>query len=133
MYNYDTVIRAGGTVLGSVPVSGFWMQESPEAYIRVVQQCDGYGVWQSDLVAWGPPPGVDIVISAIVTGVMFDDLSLSRTVTAADFDGAGQYAYKLIHPDSLATSACHSVKAYQDGVLIGEAWYSCNGVPEVLK
>jgi hypothetical protein len=124
---------AGGPVLGSSAVAGFWMQDSPEAYIRVVQQCDGYGIWQADLVAWGPPAGVDIVISPIVTGVLLDDLSLSRTITASSFDAAGQYAYRLIHPDRLSTSACHSVKAYQGGVLVGEAWYSGAGVPEVLK
>ena len=125
--------RPGGAILDSVAVAGFWLQDTPEAYMLVEQQCDGYGLWRADLVQWGLPQGVDIVISTIVTGVMFDDLSLSRTVTAANFDGGGQYYYRLIHPNSIASSACHNVKAYQDGVPVGDAWCAGSAIPEVLK
>ena len=109
------------------------MQGAPEAYARIVGRGEDHDVRQSDLVAWGPPPGVEIVISTIVTGVMFDDFSLSRTVAASDFDGAGQYFYRLIHPDSVSAAASHTVKAYQNGEFVGEAWYAGSAVPGVLK
>ena len=133
--DHRMVLRAGagGAVLDSMPATGFWMQGAPEAYARIVGHREGYDVRQSDLVAWGPPPGVEIVISTIVTGVMFDDFSLSRTVAASDFDGAGQYFYRLIHPDSVSAAACHTVKAYQNGEFVGEAWYAGSAVPGVLK
>jgi len=35
----------------------------------------------------------------------------------------GEYYFRMYHPNSVSASACHYIKAYQNGVYLGEAYY----------
>jgi hypothetical protein len=43
-------------------------------------------------------------------------------VTNATHDETGQYNFRLFHPNDSNFSVCHTFKAYQDGVILGEAF-----------
>jgi len=63
----------------------------------------------------------DLVVQFQVAagGVMFDDGTTARTVTAADFDAFGQYEYYLVLAEGASGSGCHTVGLYQGDTLIG--------------
>ena len=52
-------------------------------------------------------------------GVTFDDGTLVKELTAADFDELGQASVRFLRPVDVQTSVCHMTKAYQNGVLVG--------------
>jgi len=45
-------------------------------------------------------------------------------------NAAGEYRFRMIHPNSIGASACHTIKMYQNGVYLGEAYYSGALMPE---
>ena len=57
-------------------------------------------------------------------------LSTMRGLDNTSLDELGEFAFRLIHPHNLSGSTCHSIKAYQDGVEIGTAYYSGVLMPE---
>jgi hypothetical protein len=56
-----------------------------------------------------------------------------RNLTAATIGEAGDYTFLLIHPNSVAASVCHTIRCYQGGVYLGEAFYAQIGLPEDLR
>jgi hypothetical protein len=85
------------------------------------------------MVSLGIPRDVTIEISVIVAGITLDDLTLVRIVNSDQIGEAGDYTFHLIHPNSVATSVCHTIRAYQNGVFLGEAFYAQIGIPEDLR
>jgi hypothetical protein len=37
---------------------------------------------------------------------------------------SGEYNFMLIHPNSLGASACYMIETYENGIDLGEAYYS---------
>ena len=66
------------------------------------------------------PPGATLVAEIFVAGVTFDDGTLERVLTPADFDENG-LAYLTFHrPAGVATSVCHRLRVLDDaGRLLG--------------
>ncbi len=64
------------------------------------------------------PSDLTIDLHAAAGGVIFDDGTLNRTVTAADFNEHGQYEYFMVLDAGVDTSSCHTVRVYQGGVQI---------------
>ena len=118
-------IATNGPILASTRLDGFWIQSAVDSHVWVVETYpDGSMLIQDTLVAKKVPPSVAIEIRPIIAGVTFDDLSLDRWIGSADLDPLGQYTFGLLRPASVQASVCHTIKAYQDGVLLGEAYYS---------
>jgi hypothetical protein len=59
---------------------------------------------------------IDNLIIQSPAGVLFDDGTTHRIVTADDFDSFGRYRYRLIQAAETIGGACHHIIFYQDGV-----------------
>jgi hypothetical protein len=71
-------------------------------------------IWLSDV-----PPGLRIDMNVFVGGVVFDDGTVHRVVTAADFNEFGEYRYRLLKGPGIKTSVCHLTRVYDGNTLIG--------------
>ena len=58
-------------------------------------------------------------LNVIVSGVTFEDGTVTKTLAPADFDELGICRVRFVRGAGVATSVCHTTKAFQDGVLIG--------------
>ena len=116
-----------GAILASTKLNAFWVQASVESYVWVIQTYpDGSQLIEQHLIMKNLPPDVTIEIKPYIAGVTFDDLTTDRWISAADFSDIGEYTFRLIKAASVTASCCHTVKMYQNGVFIGEAYY--NGI-----
>jgi hypothetical protein len=84
---------------------------------------DGTELWKGVIDLGGPvPPGLNITMRVIVSGALFDDGSLVRTLTAADFDANGVYTYYLLLAPEARGSVCHEVRFFEGGDYLGLAY-----------
>ena len=81
-------------------------------------------MYENRMITKDVAAGVDIELHIFVGGVTFDDMTLTRWITSSDIDELGEYTFRLIRAASVGASVCHTIKAYQDGVFLGEAYYS---------
>lgn len=113
-------LGTNGPVLGSMPVSGFDVWAGDQAYTRVLQTYpDGSQLVEMLMISSPVETNVTFVIQPIVSGVMFDDGTMLKTITATNFDALGQCPIRFIRPASVMTSVCNSVKAYQGNYQLG--------------
>jgi hypothetical protein len=109
-----------GPVLDSVRVSGFDLWSGNQAYTKVVQTYpDGSQLVEMLLISSPVEPDVSFVLEPIVSGVIFEDGSLTKTLTASNFDALGQCVVRFVRPATTHTSVCHQIKAYQGNYQIG--------------
>ena len=129
------VARAGtgGPVLGSRRINPFWIQSAPDSFLRVVEVRASSQVWENHMATLGLPADVEVEVRIIVGGVTFDDLSLVRWYSGGALPGAADTRFRLIHPNSSQASTCHTIKAYQGGVFLGEAYHAGVGLPNDLR
>ena len=80
---------------------------------------DGSTLIESGLVLSPVLPQVTVRLEIVVGGVTFDDGTLVKELTAADFNELGQASVRFLRPVDVQTSVCHMIKAYQNGVLVG--------------
>jgi hypothetical protein len=120
------VARLGdnGPVLDSARLAPFWIQAAVDGYMWVVERYDDSALWENRMVTKNVPDDVDIHIHVFTSGVTLDDMTINRWITADDIDEIGEYNFKMIRPDSVTASTCHTIKSYQDGVYLGQAYYS---------
>ena len=123
-------IYAGGPILDSTLVNTFWIQGAVDNYLWVVERYADSELWENQMVVRNLPDDVDVQIRIFVGGVTFDDMTSERWVGSDDMDAVGEYRFRLIHPHSVSASVCHTIKAYQDGVFLGEAYYSGHFMPD---
>ncbi len=119
-----------GPILDSTPLDTFWIQAAVDSFIWVVAKYADSELWQNNLISRNVPDTVDIRLHIFIGGVTFEDLSLEKWITAEDINELEEYTFRMIHPNSVTASACHTIKAYQDGVFIGEAYYSGRLMPD---
>lgn len=81
---------------------------------------DGTDMWKGVIDLGGSVPD-DLVVTLDIfkAGVTFDDGTIFRTITAADFSSDGTYTYYLLRSPSTKGSICHRVKFYQDDDYLG--------------
>jgi hypothetical protein len=113
-------LRTNGPVLDSIQVSGFDVWAGDQAYTRVLQTYpDGSQLVEMLVVSSPVETNVTFVIEPIVSGVMFDDGTMLKTLTPASFDALGQCRVRFIRPASAMTSVCNSIKTYQGNYQLG--------------
>jgi hypothetical protein len=125
--------HAGGPILDAVRLDPFWVQAAADGEFWIIERYESSQLWECPIVTMNVPPTVDILLKVYVGGVVFDDFTVERWIALADLDAAGEYKLRLIHPNSVTSSACHTVKLYQDGALVGEAYYSGMQLPDELR
>ncbi len=62
------------------------------------------------------PEGLEVRIEVVRAGAIFDDGTVTRVVTAEDFDENGLYRYRILVGPGIDGAACHSISFEQDGV-----------------
>jgi len=135
MDHYIT-LRAGtgGPILDSRRANVFWVQSVVDSYLSVIEQLPNNSqLWEGRLVTFGVPVEAQIELRIFVGGVTFDDLALVRTVTGSSLGQATEYFYRLIHPNSVSASSCHTIKSYQNGVLLGDSYGGAAALPADLR
>ncbi|MDD4440726.1 MAG: hypothetical protein PHX41_02405, partial [Kiritimatiellae bacterium] len=124
---------AGGPVLDSRRVNHFWVQAAVDSMLRIVERRETTQLWEQRMVCLNLPDTVTLELRIFVGGVTFEDLSLVKTLDASAVGGAGDCRFRMIRANSIGSSACHSIKAYQGGVFVGEAYYLSMGLPQDLR
>jgi hypothetical protein len=113
-------LGSGGVILDSVQAQGFNLYAGNQAYTKVLQiYPDGSQLVEEMIISSPVLPDVTFQLDVIVAGVIFDDGTTTRILSAADFDALGQCKVRFIRPSSAVTSVCHSYKAYQGAYQIG--------------
>jgi hypothetical protein len=102
-------------------IEGFNLFTGDAVQARVAERLpDGSQIVEMAMILSGVPLDILIRIEIFVGGITFDDGTIVKELTAADFDNLGQYTVRFIRPATAQTSVCHRTKVYQAGVLIGE-------------
>ena len=64
------------------------------------------------------PDDLEIEIHVFKAGVTFDDGTIRRTLTAADFDETGRYHFHLLRAPGVTGGTCYQIRYRQDGSLL---------------
>jgi hypothetical protein len=114
-------VAPGGPILSRVAVDGFQVFSSNETNFEVRKTYpDGTQLIEMGIVADPVLPSVRLQIALVVGGVVFDDGTVVKNLTATSFDPLGQYTVLFLRPGDANTSACHTLKAYQAGLFLGQ-------------
>jgi hypothetical protein len=79
---------------------------------------DGSKLVEYEIIMTEIPADFSLTITIFVGGVTFEDGTLTKTFTAADFDEYGRLAYRMIRSEGVKTGNCHWVKYYESGTQI---------------
>jgi len=113
-------LGTNGPVLDSTQVQGFDFWSGNQAYTKILQVYpDGSQLVEEMLIASPVQPDVSFVLQPTAAGIIFDDGTTIKTLTATNFDTLGQCPVHFIRPASAVTSVCHLYKAYQGNYQIG--------------
>jgi hypothetical protein len=116
------VARAGegGPILDHTAADGFRLYSSSETELRVVQTYeDGSQLIEMTLVSTPVLPQISIRVDLVVAGVIFEDGTISRVLTAADFNPLGEATVRFLRPESARTSVCHKTRVFQGPTFLG--------------
>jgi hypothetical protein len=106
-------------VLASATVQGFRSSVAPDTYLRLIDtNPDGSQLIETAFVIHPLPPGLTVAVKIIVSGVTFDDGTVSKTLVASDFDSLGICRLRFIRAAGVKTSVCHTFHLYDKGTLI---------------
>jgi hypothetical protein len=114
------VARLGddGPVLDSAAVNAVYGDNG--SYWREVEVYpDGVRSVEVRLQLGNITPDIRIVLTIFVSGVTFEDGTLVKVLTAADFDADGVCRYRLLQSPGSTTSTCHTTRIYQDSAYVG--------------
>jgi hypothetical protein len=109
-----------GPILDSVSARGFRVWSGSESQTRLLEKyADGSELIEMLVVVSPLRDDVTFELRTIASGIIFEDGTTLKTLTAADFDAMGVYTVRFIRPASARTSVCYSLYAYQGDVLLG--------------
>jgi hypothetical protein len=113
-------LGTNGPVLASARAHGFQLWSSTDTYVRVIQRySDGSQLVEMLLILSPTPSDIVVRLDTIVGGVTFEDGTISKLLSPADFDALGRHAVRFIRPATARTSVCHSIKVFQGSDLVG--------------
>jgi len=114
-------LGTNGPVLASTVVEGFRLFNCYDTYLRYVHiYPDGSQTIEEAFVLTPMPSnGISVTVRIIVSGVTFEDGTLTKTLTPADFDSLGVCRVRYLRAAGVKTGVCHVTKAYQNGMLVG--------------
>jgi hypothetical protein len=113
-------LGAGGPVLHAMAAQGVNIDSGAQTYTQVLAVYpDGSQLVETLIVAPLLPPGASLKLSLFVGGVLFEDGTTEKWLTAADFDALGQCRVRFVKAPGVLTSNCHSLELYQAGENVG--------------
>jgi hypothetical protein len=113
-------LGAGGPILASTMARGFNLWSASQTYLKVVRQYpDGSQLVEMLLVLSPVMADLTVELDTIVAGVIFEDGTTTKTLSATDFSANGCATVRFIRPASARTSVCHTIKVFQGADLAG--------------
>lgn len=113
-------LGTNGPVLGAGAAKGFNFWHGRHTYTKVIQKyTDGSQLVEMMLVLSPTLSDLTLQLDVIVGGVVFEDGTISKQLTAANFDAQGRCIVRFIRPASAKTSVCHSITIKQGNTVIG--------------
>jgi hypothetical protein len=112
-------LGTNGPVMASAVVEGFRSSGAPETYLRqIAVNPDGSQLIETAFVISPLPAGLSVKINIIVSGVTFEDGTVNRTLSAADFDEVGVCRVRFIRGAGVKSSVCHTFNLFDRGQMI---------------
>ena len=126
-------VAEGGAILDVARFRVFWLRAVPDGYLHPVEKGEGCEVWIDDLETFGVPDDVEIRVAVVIAGSTFEDFTLSRTRPGSGFSPASRWPLRFLHPDGSSASVCHTIQAFQGGVLLGDAHGDSTTTPQEMN
>ena len=109
-----------GPVLDVQQISAVGIYSSGRTYVRLLDQLeDGTKRYVMGVVKSPNRDDVELRLNIFVSGVLFDDGTVSKTLAADDFNELGVAEVLFIYSPEAKTSVCHNLSAYQNGAYMG--------------
>ena len=113
-------LGATGPILSAVEANGIRVWGAGDTYCRVIEtREDGSELVEMLLVQSPVSHETTLRLNVIVGGVLFDDGTTEKSLTARDFDALGQSRVRFICPKNAQTSVCHSITMLQGEAVVG--------------
>lgn len=113
-------VSPGGPILDHVVADGFNLYGTLETYnITIEQYADGSRLVETMDILSPVLTGITVKVTIIVGGVTFDDGTIVKNLTAADFDALGQYKLRFLMGAGVQSANCHKIEVFEGSILIG--------------
>ena len=106
-------LSENGPVMAATSVTPLESQVSSRYFTTIEVFEDGSQLVEGKLIFNELPSDLRINLKIFVAGITFDDGTIERWVTAADFDEYGVYKYRFLRVKGAYSGNCHTVKYYQ--------------------
>lgn len=97
----------GGPVLDTMDLQVFWLISNADGRMSVIEHYEDSELWEAILVGRNLPDDFSVLVDVFAGGVVLDDYTVERWLTAEDFDEIGEYSLRLFHPNDRAGSTCY--------------------------
>jgi len=99
---------------------GFDLTASEDSSVRLITEYeDGTQLIALDLAMHPVVPGVSVVLDIYAPGVSFADGGVYKELKSSDFSPAGEATVFFIRQGGVMSSACHRLRVYHNGNLVG--------------
>jgi len=113
-------LGSGGPIIDCKTINGFSVFSSNTTYVRQVDEySDGTKLYEMLVIASPVLSGVELHFNIFVSGVLFDNGTTYKCLTAADFNAVGEAKVYFLYSPTAKTSTCHNLQAFQNGIYIG--------------
>jgi hypothetical protein len=115
------VARIGedGPIVSGTTVDAVTFAASADTgFVLLKQYADGSQLIEGRITLGHVPEDIEIHMHIFAGGVTFEDGSIDRIFTAADFSETGELRFRFIRAEDGYTAACHYIHILQGGVLI---------------
>lgn len=110
----------GGPVIASSVIHGLEIFSSFQTHVKLVDTYeDGSKVYEMPVIASPMVEDITVNVRIFIAGILFDDGTIEKNLTAEDFDEQGMKKVYFIYPPSATSSVCHTLKVYQNGIYVG--------------
>ena len=111
----------GGPILASTTANGFRVFAAPDTYNQIIESYpDGSRLVETMVILSPVLPDLTVQLRIIVGGVMFDDGTTYKELSATDFDALGQCKLRFLMPENVVTANCHRITVMQGTEKVGD-------------
>ena len=116
----DARLGEKGSILAStkVDVLGCVSHRNSGGYKVLDRFSDGSSLIEGQIVLSDVPDDLTIKLKIYTAGVTFEDGTIEKVLTKADFDENGVCRYRMLKPPFSPTSTCHGISFYQGDKLV---------------
>jgi hypothetical protein len=120
-------LGTNGPVLARTAVEGFRLFTTYDTYLKYVHFYPDRSQLLEGAFIVSPREilsrGITVDLNIFVSGSTFEDGTLTKTLTASDFDELGICRVHFVRGAKVKTTVCHTTRAYQRGVALGRPGY----------